>query len=232
MTSKKDSGTKKSVVFWDIKQGSDEWLALRKCFLTASDFATILGWNPYKTMEEHMRELYSGNPVHKPNKRQVQAMQWGTTHEDEAIFEYGLLKFGMDEDTWPMTHPGIVVDYNGKLAASPDRFVGEDGIVEAKCPFSRCFYKDDIPLHHKAQLLGLLGITGRQYVDYVCWIPQGGIKIRRMDFTDELKHEWFVAKDILESYVTLHEDAYKPHRALVLEPNDDEDEEDGFRRSL
>jgi predicted phage-related endonuclease len=78
------TSTKKSVVFWEIKQGSEEWLAMRKCFLTASEFATVLGWNPYKTVDEYTRELYSGKPEHKPNKRQVEAMQWGTTHEDDA----------------------------------------------------------------------------------------------------------------------------------------------------
>ena len=135
----------------------------------------------------------------------------------------------MDESTWPMTHPGIVVDGQCMLAASPDRFVGDDGILETKCPFSRRFYKDDIPIHHKAQLLGLLGISGRKWIDYVQWCPNGGIKIKRMDFDE---HEWREMKDILQSYVTLHEDAYKPHRASLMkafadQACDDDEDDDG-----
>ena len=60
--------------------------------------------------------------------RNVKAMQWGHEHEEDAAFEYCLSKYGFDESAWPVYSPGIVIDYNRKLAASPDRFVGEDGI--------------------------------------------------------------------------------------------------------
>ncbi|MGA9042832.1 MAG: YqaJ viral recombinase family protein [Terriglobales bacterium] len=123
---------------WELTQGTPEWLAVRSCYLTASDFATVLGFNPYKSLTEFVNTLTSSEPetccdpsLSKPmNKRSKLAMQWGTDHEEDGVFEYFLMKYGFNESTWPITAPGLVIDYNKKLAVSPDRFVGDDGILE------------------------------------------------------------------------------------------------------
>jgi len=83
------SSSSSPLILWDVKQGSEEWLAVRRCFLTASDFATVLGWNPYMKIEEYVRKLYGSEGEeqelkHKPNKRQQEAMSWGSFHEDDA----------------------------------------------------------------------------------------------------------------------------------------------------
>jgi len=72
-------------VMWHVRQGSDDWLLVRRCFLTASDFATVLGWNPYKTVEELVYEMRNdGKKMRKVTKRQEDAMTWGRQNEDDA----------------------------------------------------------------------------------------------------------------------------------------------------
>ena len=213
------------VVLWEIKQGSPLWFAVRSCYLTASDFSTVLGWNPYKSLTDFVNTLTTSDPescsdpsiVEKPvNQRSEIAMQWGKDHEEDGVFEYFLDKFGFDESTWPISSPGLVVDYNRKLAVSPDRFVGDDGIVEMKCPFVKAFYKEGMPLAHKAQIYGLLGVSNRAYIDYVQWTPYGGILVERLERSPEFESDWLVMKQILETFVDTYKDVYARRRKYVF----------------
>ena len=59
---------------------------------------------------------------------------------------------------------------------SPDGFVGDDGLVEVKCPRSAnhlAYLKaQSVPKEHLAQLVHQLWITGRQWVDFVSFDPR------------------------------------------------------------
>ena len=60
----------------------------------------------------------------------VAAVQWGITHERDAIV--------MFEDHFKVTvqPSGIWLHSSGVLGASPDGLVGAHEVVEVKCPFS------------------------------------------------------------------------------------------------
>jgi hypothetical protein len=64
------------------------------------------------------------------------------------------------------------------LAGSPDGFVGDEGMVEVKCPYygkrdgSSRVHKE-VPGHYWMQMNALLEITQREWCDYVCWAPEG-----------------------------------------------------------
>ena len=213
------------VVLWELKQGSPEWFAVRSCYLTASDFSTVLGFNPYKSLTDFVNALTSSEPetcmdpslTAKPvSKRSELAMQWGKDHEEDGVFEYFLDRFGFDENTWPISAPGLVVDYNRKLAVSPDRFVGDDGILGDEVPFTKAFYKDGMPLAHKAQIYGLLGVSNRAYIDYVQYIPYGGILVERLDRTPEFEADWIIMKQILETFVDTYKDVYARRKKYVF----------------
>ncbi|MGA9041616.1 MAG: hypothetical protein WB421_13875, partial [Terriglobales bacterium] len=94
-------------------------------------------------------------------------------------------------------------------------FIGEDGVLEIKCPFTRCFYKDGMPSYHKAQVYGLLGISKRAYCDYCVWIPNGGIYISRLNRTPDFLEEWAYMKEILEAFYDTHEDLYKERQKAL-----------------
>eukprot|EP00965_Chrysotila_dentata_P114974 3800418-Pleurochrysis_carterae.AAC.1 len=64
------------------------------------------------------------------------------------------------------------------IAGSPDGLIGDEGIIEIKCPFyfpwsgaGRIHSK--VPLHYYVEMNVLLEITQRKWCDYVCWTPEG-----------------------------------------------------------
>ena len=53
------------------------------------------------------------------------------------------------------------------LGASPDGLIGEDGLLEIKCPTKRLY--SGVPWHYMAQVQGQLHILDRRWCDFVCW---------------------------------------------------------------
>ena len=94
------------------------------------------------------------------------ATQWGTDNEPNGILEYSCTTKNNVVATGFHVHKAL-----GWLGGSPDGFVGEDGMIEVKCPYSRKVQKE-VPLHYYAQINGLLEITGRQWCDFVSWTPE------------------------------------------------------------
>lgn len=172
------------------------WRGIRECFLTASNFGTVIGINRYKSPERYVQEMSMDDGDKLPTVRENYAMRWGIDHEQDGVFEYRL------RTDAELSFPGIVVDLGLKLAASPDGFVGEDGILEVKCPVNRRFY-DKIPPTHEAQMQGLMGVCRRKWCDHVQWTPTG-IKVTRFEFDPEAYREM---KGILDDFY----DSYAEH---------------------
>lgn len=101
------------------------------------------------------------------------AMIWGTEHEDEAARAY-------EEQTGTMVSGDgktfIKSTFNDFFGASPDRFVGEDGLLEIKCPNSLTHLErlksKQIPEEYLWQIRVQLLITGRKWCDFVDYDPR------------------------------------------------------------
>mgnify|MGYP001553265869 CR=1 FL=1 len=63
-----------------------------------------------------------------------------------------------------------------RFGCSPDRLVGKDGLVEAKCPKAGTHLQwvldGCIPAEHLPQLRAELSVTGRDWVDFVSFCPE------------------------------------------------------------
>lgn len=178
------------------------WLALRQCFLTASNFGTVLGINKYMSQDEFVRNLHldEEEKQKQKGKQNTYAMDWGNLHEKDGVYEY---QMRLPEGT-SITFPGIVIDLDLKLAASPDGYVGEDGAIEIKCPVNRCFYKE-IPPSHIAQMVGIMGICRRKWIDHVQWTPNG-IKVTRFEHNEG---DWEHMKGILNDFYDNYKDTFR-----------------------
>lgn len=114
----------------NVKQGSEEWHALRYGRLTATRLANILGFGydtPLRTWEQ-MTGL-------RPEQSSSVAMSHGSDNETFAADEFA---FRMGET---LAETGTVIhDRKPFLSASPDRLVGSRAILEIKCP-----YRNGIP---------------------------------------------------------------------------------------
>lgn len=155
-----------------------EWKAQRCGCLTASRAVDVCkrgakgnklqGYSDY--LNELLAERLTGEMV---EIKTTPSMQWGIDHEDEAAQAYeiktGRIVTG-DGKTF-IKHPTV----NG-LGASPDRFVGDEGIVEIKCP-NCCTHLDrlisnEIPEMYKWQIKVQLLCTGRKWCDFVDYDPR------------------------------------------------------------
>ena len=162
-------------------QGSAEWLAARAGKITASVAAGCLGLNPHMSRQAAWRHIVGSN-----TEQANGAMAWGTEHEADAVAEYEAVTGLMTHTTGFWIHPRYPW-----LGASPDRLVGDDGMIETKCPRQ---HPDKVPVYHRIQMyLGLI-CTGRLWCDYVTWTPEE-CRITRLTLPSPKMHGLVVALD-------------------------------------
>lgn len=98
------------------------------------------------------------------------ATDYGIEHETDAIS-------ALEEVTKQFVMPASFYVHKefDWLGCSPDGFLGDDAVVEVKCPFSQTHYAD-IPLHYMAQIQGQMEIVDRPRCVFACWTSEA-IKI-------------------------------------------------------
>lgn len=156
-------------------QGTAEWLKARAGHCTASRFKDVLA--KIKSGESATRAKYriqlvterlTGLPVEGYKNA---AMAWGTEREPEARMGYEAKTGQIVQEVGFIAHPTIQW-----CGASPDGFVGADGMVEIKCPFEStvhvCTLQDGMPPEHMPQIQGNMWVNGRQWCDFVSYDPR------------------------------------------------------------
>lgn len=156
-------------------QGSPEWLAERCGKVTASRVADMMartksGWGASRA--NYAAELIAERLTGRPAERfQSQAMAWGTETEDQAAAAYAFMHDATLELAGFVPHPVIAMS-----GASPDRLVGEDGLVEIKCPNTathiETLLSGSIPQKYIYQMQWQMACTGRRWCDWVSYDPR------------------------------------------------------------
>ena len=175
-----------------IEQGSDEWFASRLGKVTASKVADIVAKT--KTGYSTSRANYMAQLVVerltgvKADSFTNAAMEWGTQTEPLARASYEL-KTGVMVDEVPLIdHP--VIPMSG---ASPDGLVGEDGMLEIKCPNTAThidtMLSGEADKRYINQMMWQMACTGRKWVDFVSFDPRMPdnlqLFIKRVERNDE-----------------------------------------------
>jgi len=165
-------------------QGTREWLNLRAGIPTASEFGRITSAHqirqaikndkPVKLLdgaETYMCELLAERMLHEPQTKAVTMwMSRGSEHEAEAVSYYEMAR-GVDTEV-----VGFCTNDEGTIGASPDRLVGDDGLLEIKVPspaihVGYLLNADGAGDDYRVQAMGQLWITGRQWVDIMSYNP-------------------------------------------------------------
>lgn len=193
------------MIFHDVKQGSPEWLALRAGIPTASQFDMIMTrqMKPSKSATRYMHTLLAerimGHPV-------VEAMTtWmdrGTQMEAEAVAYY---EGQRDLDTEKI---GFITNDDGTIGASPDRLVGDVGLLEIKVPKEHThvgyLLNDSSVEDYYQQIQGQLWVSGRQWADIMSYHPEMPAALIRVerdeDFIEALSAAVGEFSRILEVY--------------------------------
>lgn len=158
-------------------QRTEAWHAARCGKLTASRFADVMnvlkdgspGANRRNLITLLAVERLTGSTV---DTFQNDAMRRGTELEPEARAAYEAHTGELVEEVGFVPHP--VLDYVG---VSPDGLLGNDGLVELKCPASMAKHLDALRVNDHAkeyrwQLQGQLWVCHRKWVDAVSYDPR------------------------------------------------------------
>lgn len=175
----------------DCIQGTEEWHKIRLGMPTSSNFDKIItpkgvsSKSAKKYMYKVAGEFITGIPE---ETYQSAAMLRGKEIESEARNFYEMVK-----DTEIEEIGFVFGDPVYEYGCSPDGFIGEDGMIEIKCPIisTHVGYLVDnkLPTDYFQQTQGQLFVTGRKWVDFISYYP--GLKplIIRVERDDD-----FIAK--------------------------------------
>lgn len=207
-----------------IPSTDPSWLPARVGKLTASRMADAMsmvkdgaklkdgtqkmkpGADRYNLLKDLLAERLEGSAV---DHYVSDAMKNGILYEPEAAMAYEAATGNIAEPGGLIDHPEIEF-----FAATPDRFIGRDGLVEIKCPTSRTFVTwvtdGGVPEQHKPQMLAQLACTRRKWVDFVAYNPQNPpqyrLFIRRFEPTPEqIIFVENVAREFLDELDTMFE---------------------------
>jgi putative phage-type endonuclease len=134
---------------------------LRSGKLTGSVFGAALGLSPYCSRQKLWRLLTGREAPDEEND----AMRYGSLHEADAVSWYECERGVLVRPVGFVAHPRF--DWCG---VSPDGYV-DNGRIEVKCPASGIPH-NGIPDHYQPQCVGVLHITGGEWLDFISWSPE------------------------------------------------------------
>lgn len=159
----------------EIIQGSPEWFAARAGRVTASRVSDVIAKT--KSGPSTSRANYAAQLIAERLTGTVAesftnaAMQWGTDTEPEARSAYQFYANSRVKQIGIVNHPSIAM-----TSASPDGLVGENGLVEIKCPNTATHIDTllggTVPGKYATQMLWQMACTGRQWCDFVSYDPR------------------------------------------------------------
>ena len=159
----------------EIEQRSPDWFAARLGKVTASRVADVIaktktGYSASR--ENYMAQLVCERLTQTPTEGFTNAaMLHGIEQEPFARAAYETAKGVMVEEVGFIVHPEI--DMSG---ASPDGFVGVNGLVEIKCPTlattMETWLTQKVPQKYFTQIQFQLACTDRVFCDYVVFDPR------------------------------------------------------------
>lgn len=161
---------------------------------TASSFDKIVTTKgvPSKQRDGFLYRLAAERITGRIEERYAsQAMLDGIEREREAIMVYA-----MNQEVEVLT-VGFCLSDDERYGCSPDGLVGEDGLVEVKCPIGKTAVEylcsGNLPTAYYQQVQGQLLVTGRYWCDFVSYyrgLPMFIIRVMPSDaFINPLRQE-------------------------------------------
>jgi len=161
-----------------MDQGSDQWFAIRVGKVTASRVADVIaktksGYSA--TRDNYMAQLVCERLTGQKGESFTNAaMHYGTETEPLARAAYEALKDVLVDEVGFVPHPSIIM-----AGASPDGLVGDNGLLEIKCPNTathiETLLSESVPTKYYTQMQFQLACTGREWCDFVSFdnrLPQ------------------------------------------------------------
>ena len=156
----------------DFQQGSREWVEARLGIPTASEFSRIVTTSGAKAKTGYVWELVAEWVLGEPTVK-FGGNDW--TERGQVLEPEARKYYAFQRDLEPQTVGFIYRDETRMCGCSPDGLVGDDGLLELKCPMAgkhlQYLVGDKVPREHKTQVQGQLWVTGRAWCDFMSYHP-------------------------------------------------------------
>ncbi len=156
----------------NCEQRSEEWYEARLGIPTASNFDKIitLDGKPSKSRKKYMYQL-AGEKC---------------AGQIEPVFQSYAMQKGIDSEPWArkfyeltrnkeVIEVGFCLEDGGKWGASPDGMIGNEGLIEIKCPLVATHVEylinNELPSEYFHQVQGQMFVTGREWTDFISYFP-------------------------------------------------------------
>lgn len=168
------------------QEENQEWLTDRLGMITGSKFGKLVKkqGKGFKLSESKVasdliykiaweRLLKEGNVSNGLGRLSVnsQPTVYGTEYESEAVAEF-VTRTGIE-----VTYSQQFIQLNDFIGGTPDAFIGDDGILEVKCPWNGGNHLQSLleqriyNPEYEYQIQGYLWITDRKYCKFVTYDP-------------------------------------------------------------
>lgn len=156
-------------------QGSDDWLRARCGSVGASRVADVMATTrsgPSASRKNYLAEIVTERLTGLPAERFISAaMTHGTDTEPQARMAYEFMCDAEVEQVGLIPHPAIPGAH-----ASPDGLIGDEGMIEIKCPNTATHIETlltgKIEGKYLKQMQFQLACSGRAWCDFVSFDPR------------------------------------------------------------
>lgn len=154
---------------YNMEQGTPEWFEIRLGRFTASQFGKLMGAPTTKGYSDIINQwVFEKIASKKADSYVNDAMLRGTELEPVAREDYVFTTNNQVEQV------GFVT-MGDSFGCSPDGMVGEDGLLEIKCPKWNTqldyLLANKLPSIYKWQVQGQLMVTDRKWCDFYSYHP-------------------------------------------------------------
>lgn len=158
-----------------IAQGSEDWFKARLGKVTASRVSDVIaktktGWGASRKnyLAELVAERLTGVPAESYTNA---AMKWGIDTEPQARAAYEFFRDSSVTEVGFVQHPKIAMS-----GASPDGLIGNEGLLELKCPNTAThidtLLAKAIPDKYLVQMQWQMACAARTWCDFASFDPR------------------------------------------------------------
>lgn len=181
----------------ELVQGTPEWRALRRGMVTASVVAKLLTPTLKVADNDTSRAVVATLVTERltgldSDDAPTSSDMWRGIHSEPYA------RAAYSEHHAPVREMGFMSrdDWGFQIGYSPDGLVGDDGLVEIKCPRAKnhlvTVIRDEVPAQHMAQLQTALLVSGRSWIDFVSFFGGMPLYCKRVE-ADPAWHDAIVA---------------------------------------
>ena len=172
----------------DVEQNSPQWIQARLGIPTASSFNKIITPKTRKPSVSAKKYCYQ-LIAEKLLGTQVEEFKGNDWTERGHELEPDAAAFYEFQKNTTLQVVGFITNDEGTFGCSPDRLIGEDGLLEIKCPSPQVhveyLLEQNVDKEYYLQIQGQLLVTGRLWADVISYHPEINPVIIRVERDEE-----------------------------------------------